>query len=228
MPPRLLLVFVKEPLAGQVKTRLARTVGGESAARIYKAMVHVLLRQLGGLQDCRLRFCFAPDDAHDAIRFWLLPGIIDDPRVALDPDLIDFRPQGAGDLGARLSRAFAEAFAEGFGKVAVIGTDCIEVSSRWVHAAFAQLHDRHEAVFGPTPDGGYHLLALRKPHLALFDDIPWSTATTLAATIERSVEMAIPFYRLPPLPDIDTAEDYENSLRSPLGPALRKALDAID
>ena len=61
----------------------------------------------------------------------------------------------------------------------------------------------------------------------LFENIPWSTERALAATLERSVENRIPLYRTPPLSDIDTEEDYQRALRSPLGPSLRKAYDLV-
>ncbi|MBT8043419.1 MAG: hypothetical protein KJO79_00590, partial [Verrucomicrobiae bacterium] len=70
---RLLLVFLKEPLDGRVKKRLAADVGDREAALRYKALVEVLLRQLAGLENCRIRFCFSPDDAEESVRFWLLP-----------------------------------------------------------------------------------------------------------------------------------------------------------
>ncbi|NIP97670.1 MAG: glycosyltransferase, partial [Akkermansiaceae bacterium] len=206
MTTRLLLLFLKEPLPGRVKTRLASAVGEELAATIYKSMVRILLQQLSGLEDCHLRVCYAPDDAHDAIRFWLLPEIMDSPDIDLSTEDLDFRPQGGGDLGDRLTRATAAGFEEGFQKIAVIGSDCIEISSRWIHAALAQLNDRHEAVIGPTPDGGYHLLATRRHLPVLFEDIPWSSPATLATTLARAASANIPHYQLPPLPDIDTEE----------------------
>ena len=67
-----LLVFLKEPTPGMVKTRLAESVGHEEAARRYRALVAVLLQQLEGLKDTHVRFCYAPDDAGDAISFWIL------------------------------------------------------------------------------------------------------------------------------------------------------------
>ena len=143
---RLLMVFLKEPIPGKVKTRLASTVGAEEAARRYKALVEVLLRQLQGLENCRIRFCYAPDDADDAIRFWLLPLMNassgESENVYLAPTAlgekyrqeIDFRPQGQGDLGERMQRAFAEGFTDGYEQIAVIGTDCPDCGARWINA----------------------------------------------------------------------------------------------
>jgi hypothetical protein len=225
---RLLLVFLKEPIPGQVKTRLATEVGNDKAASIYRAMVRILLQQLGGLDDCRLRFCYAPDDAHEAIKFWILPEIMESKDILLDPEEIDFRAQGEGDLGQRLTGAMRCAFEEGFQKVAVIGSDCIEISSRWVHAAFAQLSPRHDAVIGPTPDGGYHLLATKRFLPALFEGIPWSSPSTYEVTMERAAEHEIATYALPPLADIDYLPDYEAALVGPLGRRLEKQVERYE
>ena len=221
---RLLLLFLKEPRPGRVKTRLGHTMGMEQATIVYRAMVRLLLIQLSELEECRLRFCYAPDDAHDAMRFWLLPEIMDVTEIQLNPEHVDFRPQGEGDLGARLSRAARQAFEEGYQKIAFIGSDCIEISSRWIQAAFAQLNDRHEAVIGPTPDGGYHLLAMQRYLPALFEEIPWSTPATCQVTTARAAEEGISLYRLPPLADIDTEEDYRSALAGPLGTRLQKTV----
>jgi rSAM/selenodomain-associated transferase 1 len=207
-----------------VKTRLAAGIGEERAAAIYKSMIRLLLHQLSGLHDCHLRFCCAPDDAQDAIRFWLLPEIMDSPAISLPTAHLDFHPQGGGDLGARLTRATAAAFAEGYEKVVVIGSDCIEISSRWIHAALAQLNGRHDAVIGPTPDGGYHLLATSRPLPMLFSDIPWSSPQTYAATLARAAAHHLTVYELPFLPDIDNAQDFESALAGPLGPKLKHLL----
>ena len=218
------MVFLKEPLPGKVKTRIGATMGQENAARVYQALVHVLLRQLNGLENCHLRFCYAPDDADEAVRFWILSHIIDHPALVFDETKIDFQPQGEGDLGDRLARAFAQGFDEGYEKIAVIGTDCIDVSSRWVHAAFTQLNEKHSIIVGPTPDGGYHLLAMDQHYSKLFQDIPWSTEETLSTTLTRAEEQNLAVYQLPPLTDIDTEDDYKEALLGPLGPALRKAV----
>ena len=224
---RLLLLFLKEPLPGEVKTRLAATLGAEQASIVYRAMVRLLLMQLSGLEQCHLRFCYTPDDAHDAIRFWILSEIMDSPEIQLDPEDIDFRAQGEGDLGARLTCAARQAFQEGYQKVAFIGSDCIEISSRWIQAAFAQLNDTHDAVIGPTPDGGYHLLAMQRDLPALFDGIPWSTSATCQVTTERATEEGISLYTLPSLPDIDTEEDYQSALAGPLGTRLQKMVESL-
>lgn len=236
---RLLLVFLKEPIPGKVKTRLAVDVGDNEAARYYKAMVEVLLKQLRGLIDCRVRFCYAPDDAGDAIRFWLLPEMGATSRdggdfyVApvfsseqKDCQQVDFRAQGEGDLGERLKRAFDEGFADGFENIAVIGTDCPSCGARWLNAAFSRLESDagRNGVIGPSHDGGYYLLALDSPSPSLFENIPWSSSHVLSTTLAAADNNNLTLTQLPPLADIDLLADWHKLLESPLGPAVKKAL----
>lgn len=234
---RLLLIFLKEPIPGKVKTRLAADVGDEEAARYYKALVEVQLKQLQGLENCRIRFCYAPDDADDAIRFWLLPqmngsrGETED--VYLAPTAlgekyrqeIDFRPQGDGDLGERMERAFAEGFADGFEEIAVIGTDCPDCGARWINAGFSRMakESRH-GMIGPSTDGGYYLLGLKNHSPSLFQNISWSEDNVLELTLTAANKADISLEQLPFLTDVDHLDDWENVLASPLGAALKKAL----
>ena len=145
---RLLIVFLEEALPSQLDPSTANILGTNKAEVVYRATIRLLLTQLSGLERCHLRFCYRPADAHDAIRFWLLSEIIDHPGIHLDIEAIDFKPQSDGDLGSRISRAAENAFCEGYQQVALIGPNCIEISSRWIHATFAQLNKNYEAVTG--------------------------------------------------------------------------------
>ena len=234
---RLLMIFLKEPIPGKVKTRLASTVGSEEAARYYKALVEVLLRQLQGLENCRIRFCYAPDDANDAIRFWLLPQMNasrgETEHVYLAPTAlgekyrqeIDFRPQGGGDLGDRMQRAFAEGFTDGYEKIAVIGTDCPDCGARWINAGFSRMSNENtHGIIGPSTDGGYYLLGLKTPCPEVFQNITWSEETVLEDTIAQAKGAGLHLEQLPPLTDIDEEDDWNKLLASPLGSAIKKAL----
>jgi len=236
---RLLLVFLKEPVPGKVKTRLAADVGDDTAAHYYKALVKVLLRQLRGLDNTRIRFCYAPDDAGDAIRFWILPemtaisgttdGLFHAPSSPTDQhntQEIEFLAQGDGDLGDRMNRAFQRGFNDGFREIAVIGTDCPDCGARWINTAFARMAsdpDRH-GVIGPCPDGGYYLLALQSHTPELFTHIPWSEDDVLSATLASAAESNLIIEQLPQLSDIDHLDDWQRLIKSPLGAAIKNAL----
>ena len=196
MPDSLLIVFVKAPRPGEVKTRLAADIGPEAACGAYHSMVRHLWRHIGGVRPVQLRF--APDDASAELDPWLQPGW-------------GMRPQGPGNLGQRLSTAFAEAFREGFTKVAVIGSDCPEVTRDDIENAWDRL-DHHDLVVGPASDGGYWLLGLDRHHPELFQGIAWSTDKVLTQTLARAESLRLKTCCLRTLTDVDSAEDWKRFL----------------
>jgi hypothetical protein len=137
-------------------------------------------------------FFFTPAEARAEMAAWL-------PGAAL------FAQEG-GDLGARMLHALSAALAGGAARAAVIGSDVPWLTREAVEAAFAGL-EGHDLVLGPSPDGGYYLIALRQAHPGLFADVPWSTPEVLRATRERAARLGLRVRLLPPLPDVDTVED---------------------
>ena len=202
---RAILLFVKYPEPGKVKTRLAATVGAAMAADIYRRLVAAVLAGLPAEDE--LTVVFDPPEKRALVAEWL--GNLLAGRRA------DFVAQATGDLGARLEQAMAEAFARGFGKVAVIGSDCIELTPALFSETWAAL-ETHGAVLGPSTDGGYYLLALRQPCAALFHGIAWSTDAVRAQTLAQARVAGLRVHELAALPDIDTEADWrraETSLR---------------
>lgn len=189
--PRL-LVFVKAPRPGLVKTRLVPSLGAAGAASAYAALVDVLLTRLETLRDVEL--WFTPPDGLDGIRPWLRPGW-------------GAQAQREGDLGDRLHHAFATAFAQGATRVLVIGSDCPEVAVPDIRTAWTRL-ETADVVLGPAADGGYWLIGLRRPQPELFRDIPWSTSDVLARTLERVAGQELRPALLRELRDVDTIEDW--------------------
>jgi rSAM/selenodomain-associated transferase 1 len=141
-----LIVFVKAPRPGTVKTRLAQSIGSKAACAAYCEMVQKLIQELSPLKGVQLRF--SPDDAREEIRHW----------QAADWDL---QPQGEGDLGQRLRGAFEQAFAGGARYVLVIGSDCPAITIEDIRAAWDAL-DTSDLVLGPARDGGYWLIGLTR------------------------------------------------------------------
>ncbi len=188
-----LIVFVKEPRPGHVKTRLARDLGPELAARVYRALAEAEIagtRPAAG--EYERVFFHDPDGDPAALRAWL-PG----ERLF---------PQAGADLGERMRAAFEHCFAAGAGRVAIVGTDVPWAGRAHVRAALEALRSQDVAV-GPTPDGGYYLLALRAPQPQLFENVPWSTAEVLPATRARARARGLALAELVPLPDVDTLDD---------------------
>jgi hypothetical protein len=188
-----LIVFVKRPRPGEVKTRLAADIGPELASEVYRTLAEIEIEATRpGPGDYERLFFFAPADAQAEMEAWW-PGET-------------WLPQQGADLGARMANAFAEAFRRGARRVAIIGTDVPWVSRETVVGALDAL-DSCDTVVGPAHDGGYYLLALKAPRSELFTEIAWSTAGVLPSTLARAAVLGLSVHRLEPLPDIDTIED---------------------
>ncbi|MBV9774906.1 MAG: TIGR04282 family arsenosugar biosynthesis glycosyltransferase [Gemmatimonadetes bacterium] len=185
-------MFVRAPEAGRVKTRLAAEVGAEAALRVYVRLAEHALAEARAA-GAAVRVHFTPAGAEAAVRGWL-------------GGPADYLPQAEGDLGERLERAFAEAFAAGFRRVVVIGSDLPELSAEVLRRA-AVLLDGYAAVLGPARDGGYYLLGLRAPLPEVFRGIPWSTDAVLARTLDRLRAAGIEPALLETLGDVDEAAD---------------------
>lgn len=187
-----LIVFLKAPIPGQVKTRLAASLGPAAAAAAYRSMVNQLLQNLSSLPNVELRF--APDHAHPEIAVWLQASW----RAV---------PQGDGDLGVRLNRAFADAFSRSSDPVIVIGSDCPTISPNDIHLAAAKLRD-HDIVLGPAADGGYWLIGMRQFEPSILSQIPWSTARVLTQTLARVQSAGLSVSLLREQSDIDTIDEW--------------------
>lgn len=187
-----LIVFVKAPRPGLVKTRLAQEIGVEAACQAYSRLVAQVLANIVDIDSVQLRF--SPDDSEKEIQCWVRAGW-------------ECRPQLSGDLGQRLNRAFVEGFETGFERVAVIGSDCPDVTSEDIQEAWQAL-DNFDLALGPAFDGGYWLIALKRSAPFLFQDMPWSTATVFDETLKRAGREGMRVRVLRRLRDVDTGADW--------------------
>jgi hypothetical protein len=165
-PRHHLVVFVKAPRLGAVKSRLAADIGAVAATHFYRRTTGALLRRLG--RDRRWRGVLAvTPDRDTGAAFWPAAW----PRIA----------QGGGDLGARMAGA---ATAVPAGPVVIVGSDIPDIEARHVAEAF-RLLGRFDAVFGPATDGGYWLVGVGDRRLLrrLFAGVRWSTGHALADTL---------------------------------------------
>ena len=185
----ILIIFVKAPRPGHVKTRLAASLGLAAACSAYGKLVATLAENLRSLAQVELRI--TPDDAGDEL------------QQRLGSKGWKLRPQGAGDLGTRLTSAFAEAFAGGSTAVSVIGSDCPYLTTEDIRASWEGTTD-HDVVLGPADDGGYWLIALRSPQPGLFNGIHWGTDRVLEQTLARTRELKLKVQMLRALEDVDT------------------------
>lgn len=189
-----LVIFVRAPRPGEVKTRLAQTLGPGAACAAYRLLVQTLLGRLAASSDVELRF--TPADALAEIQPWLQPGWL-------------AQAQDEGDLGARMQSAFSAAFRSGMHRVVIIGSDCPEVTTADIDAAWTALLT-HDLVLGPARDGGYWLIGLRRPRPALFHRMPWSTDQVLPETLRRAAAARLRVQLLRELADVDTAQQWQD------------------
>ncbi|MFZ3207928.1 MAG: TIGR04282 family arsenosugar biosynthesis glycosyltransferase [Geobacteraceae bacterium] len=190
-----LIIFARQPLPGQVKTRLTPPLTPEEAAELYRGMLLDILartRALVGVE--RLLFHSGESEADKYFR-------------RTSPDLPIF-PQIGSDLGERMTAAFETAFALGHKRVAIIGSDSPDLPLDFIAAAFTELASgRHEAIFGPTEDGGYYLIAMSRLRRELFQGITWGSGTVLKDSLRQADSAGIKVALLQCWYDVDTASD---------------------
>lgn len=191
-----LIIMLKYPTPGEVKTRLAPAMGKQRACELYQLLVRHTLATTrkfasSAAVSVKARVAGAPHER--AVREWIGSGI-------------DFQPQGDGDLGARMERALNESFASGASPAVLIGGDCPELGVQQLERAFEILKTK-ELVIGPAADGGYYLIGLRRLVPAIFRNISWSTDTVLTETLVAAEREGLAFELLETLHDIDMPED---------------------
>lgn len=199
---RRLLIFLKYPMPGLVKTRLAAAVGAEVASEIARTCAELTLEHLRAVRS-ETTLYVDPPDAMDQVQAWLEWSEV-------------MRPQQGTTLGERLAHATAEAFTEGASRVVVIGTDSPWLGRHEIEQAFEALADA-EVVLGPTEDGGYYLLGLGRPLPALFQGIPWSTASVFSETTAKAQALGLRVQTLSLGYDVDRLEDLQRLLATEKG-----------
>ncbi|MFN4080781.1 MAG: TIGR04282 family arsenosugar biosynthesis glycosyltransferase [Saprospiraceae bacterium] len=188
---RFLIIFVKNPIAGKVKTRIARTMGDEAALRIYQVLLEMAKTTALGVDAERL-LCYSDE-------------VIE--NDAWPPLFFKKEKQADGDLGQRMAAAFARAFALGAHKAVIIGSDCPDLSAEIVRQAYDAL-DAADVCMGPTLDGGYYLLGMKAPCATLFEGVAWSTEVVAGQTRQKAAAAGLKLAELPQLNDIDEEKDW--------------------
>jgi uncharacterized protein len=180
--------MAKLPVAGGVKTRLAREIGVARATGFARHAAAALLQRVGFDRRWQTILAVAPDYGVHS-RAW--------------PRGLARVPQGGGNLGARMQRIFDRPHA---GPIVIVGTDVPGI--RAAHTAEAlRLLGRHDAVLGPATDGGYWLVGLRRHPRVLrpFANVRWSSPQALADTLANLKGHAVAFVAT--LRDVDSASD---------------------
>jgi hypothetical protein len=214
MPDAHLIVFSRAPVAGATKTRLIPALGAEGARDFHAACLLDLLDEVAAWRADRARRGLGRVTLHACV--WPPGSGGDFARAGVAwPPGTRLRDQQGADLGARMERALAEALAEAPGAALLVGTDLPLLRARHLEAALAHLAEA-DVVFGPSLDGGYHLVGLRRPQPGLFALPAWGGADVLARSLAAARRLGLRTACGDPLPDADVPADLPRVLAHPL------------
>jgi rSAM/selenodomain-associated transferase 1 len=185
-----LIIFVKNPELGKVKTRLAKTIGDEKALYIYKLLLEqtfqVTLPVLAEKKLYYSEFVQNMDQFNDLV--------------------YEKHIQSGDGLGNKMYHAIKHSFAEWADKVVLIGSDCFELNSGIIEEAFKALEES-DYVLGPAKDGGYYLIGMKELNLEVFQNKEWSAENVFLDTLLDIKNQGKSHYLLPTLSDVDVEED---------------------
>lgn len=189
-----LIVFLRLPVKGKVKTRIASTEGDDQALAIYVQLMDITL-DLAAQSD-RYVYLFYEGGL---------------PQLPDQQPAFTYLQQSPGDLGKKMADAFSQVL-KNHPKAVLIGSDCPTLSKAILEEAYSLL-DQNDIVLGPSRDGGYYLIGCKKVLPLLFDGISWSTPSVLTTTIAKARNEGLTFCLLEELMDIDTADDWHQYKR---------------
>lgn len=193
MSKNLLIVFAKNKLFGQVKTRLAQSIGDESAYSVYESLYHLTEKESTAVKNADVHVYYSHE--------------IDNLSWKGCKHFV----QKGNDLGERMLHAFEAGFAQGYEQIIGIGADLPEISSELIERAFKAFNES-DFVFGPAEDGGYYLVGMsNRLGLYVFENKPWSTSALMDLTKIEMEAQGNSYSLLEVLNDIDNLEDLEKS-----------------
>jgi len=190
MSNSLIMVFVRNPELGRVKTRLAKTIGDQAALEIYEILSKHTAEIISEIDSDKLIFYSEKIQDND---IWTV--------INCKKQI-----QTKGDLGEKMLDAFQYGFSLGYKKIIIIGSDLYSLRPKHIESAFEQL-ENYDVVIGPALDGGYYLLGLNSVIPEIFKQKQWSTSSILKDTLSDLKKFNVNL--LEPLNDIDTYEDLK-------------------
>ena len=177
-----LMIFVKNPVPGKAKTRLAASIGEQKAIDIYKFLLSYTAYIATEVESTRTVFYSSHIEDDDMF----------------SPTQFKKTIQSEGDLGNKMNEAFDIAFHQGFHKNVIIGSDCYELNHDIIQGAF-QMLDEKDFVIGPAADGGYYLLGMRQKEPAIFQNKHWSSSRLYDDTLIDFEALGYSYHELPTL-----------------------------
>ncbi len=214
---RALIVVAKQPSPGNTKTRLVPPLTHEEAAELYHCLLSDTLQLMGRVPGVQPVLAYTPDEAERFFRDFV-------------PDGFTLIAQRGQTLGQRLDNVLRAYLEGGYAQAVVMDSDSPTLPAQYLQQAFDQLGRAEvDVVVGPTEDGGYYLIGLKRPCAALFD-VVMSTPTVLQETLELAREQGLRAACLPAWYDVDKAEDLQllrrelRALPDDIAPSTRRLL----
>ncbi len=189
---KLLLILMRNPVLGKIKTRIAESIGEENALKMYYYLLAYtrLITQKIHCDKLLVYDTFIPESDE-----W-------------DKAIYHKRLARGKDLGEVMYNAFREAFSKKYSQVVIIGSDCPQITQKIIETSFKKL-ENHDFVLGPAVDGGYYLLGMKHLNKNLFFNKSWSTDKVLSQTLNDIKQLQASVSLLPTLADVDTEEDIK-------------------
>jgi rSAM/selenodomain-associated transferase 1 len=185
-----LIIFIKTPFPGQVKTRLQPELTEDQSAELYCNFLLDLDKKFKPVTDFDTWYAISPENFNEDI-------------LAAFVQMDKYILQEGQDLGERMQNAFQVIVEKGYKKTVLIGSDIPSITRDIIHQAFQQL-DTFNCILGPSKDGGYYLIALSKIYPEIFENLPWSTSNVMEKTIEILNKLGLTYKLLAEFEDIDT------------------------
>lgn len=187
-------MFARAPVLGQVKTRLIPALGEQGALDMHLRLMNRQIEVLNQSSLCAAQLWLDKNKGHQ--EFNNFAG--------------ELKLQQGESLGDKMSHA-AKAVLEQFSKVIIIGSDCPDMNDDYLELAIKALNDSAiDIVLGPALDGGYVLIGMKKSQQAIFEGVAWGSELVLQQTLDKIEARGLTHIKLPPLRDIDTAEDLKS------------------
>ncbi len=211
-----LIVFVKNPIPGAVKTRLQTRYAPDQVAALYTAFVRDVLARTESIDVDRRVIAFDPPDAESEVRALFGGGKAQWQYV----------PQVQDDLGARMREALVQQLDAGASAAVLIGSDIPSLPAYHITQAFDLLRTK-DVVLGPSTDGGYYLVGVSRPIPEIFEDVEWSTPSVLTQTIDRVQRAGNTLGLVSPYFDVDTPEELDFLLAHARATILATGIDPL-
>jgi len=207
-----LLIFIKNPTLGKVKTRLAKSIGDYNALKIYQFLLSHTMEITFEL------------DSYDKFLFYneFVPTKDDWPVSKYQKEL-----QKGDNLGDKMKNAFKMSFDEDYGKVVLIMPDCPRLTDTIVEKAFKALGS-NDFILGPTNDGGYYMIGMRGYYPSVFENKKYSTGSVLKEAIDEMTKLGKTHFILPELVDVDLEDDLGKLRKMIQSETVAEDLENVD